>query len=95
MALWEIRAIGHVGRRPHRDAHSVAGDDVAVDNIAAAGEAQAERVVGEDVGGDVVVVPPVDLQAIGISFETVAHHGKIVARELADRGATHQFHVAL
>src|SRR5262249_10084971 len=43
----------HVGGRPHRDAHGVTGDDVAVDAIAGAGEAQAECVVGEDVGGNV------------------------------------------
>src|SRR5262249_1870987 len=63
----------HVGCRPHRDAHGVAGDDVAVDDIAGAGQAQAERIVGENVGGDVVAVPPVDLQAVGIFFEAVAH----------------------
>src|SRR6516165_6985655 len=71
----------HVGCRPHRDAHGVAGDDVAVDDIAGAGETEAERIVGEDVGGDVVAVPPVDLQAVGISFEAVAHDDVVVAEQ--------------
>src|SRR5262249_28963551 len=75
------RRLRHLGARPHGDAHGVAGDDVAVDAIAGAGEAQAERVVGEDVGGDVVAVPPVDLQAVGISFETVAHDDVVVAEQ--------------
>src|SRR5262245_23855428 len=39
------RRLRHLGPRPHRDAHGVAGDDVAVDDIAGAGETEAEGIV--------------------------------------------------
>src|SRR5215467_2310990 len=72
MALREIRAIVMSGR----DAHGVA-----VDDIAGTGQAQAEGIVAEDIGGNVVAVPPVDLQAVGISFEAVANYSIVVSEQ--------------
>src|SRR6516162_42150 len=75
------RRLRHLGARPHRDAHGVAGDDVAVDDVAGAGETEAKGIVPEDVGGDVVAVPPIDLQAVGIPFEAVADHDVVVSEQ--------------
>src|SRR5262249_54843760 len=75
------RRLRHLGPRPHRDAHGIAGDDVAVDGVAGAGETEAKGIVAEDIGGDVVAVPPIDLQAVGISFEAIAHDDVVVAEQ--------------
>src|SRR5215468_7484564 len=82
MALWEID--GFVISAPGRTAMGIAGDDVAVDDIAGAGETEAKGIVAEDIGGDVVAVPPIDLQAVGISFEAVADHDVVVAEQNFD-----------
>src|SRR5262249_27742040 len=75
------RRLRHLGPRPHRDADGIAGDDVAVDDIAGAGETEAKGIVAEDIGGDIVAVPPIDLQAVGIPFEAIAHHDVVVSEQ--------------
>jgi hypothetical protein len=59
-------------------------DQVAVEDVALAGDADADGVAAEGVGGQVVALAPVDLQAVGVVFEAVAHHAVVVAQQDLD-----------
>src|SRR5438034_10797427 len=65
--------------RTNGDPDAIAAHDVAVDDVADAGQIKAERVIRERVGHDVIPIHPVDLQAVGIALEPVVGDHVVVS----------------
>src|SRR5262249_57750234 len=50
-------------------------------DVGGGGQGEGGGIVAEDIGSDVVAVPPIDLQAVGMPFEAVADHDVVVAEQ--------------